>query len=134
MIDAELTERVRTALKGGRGIAGMRRFGGIAFLLNGNLMVAASDRGLLVRAGKDAEEEALSREGAKPLVMRGRPLSGYFRVDPGVRSAAEVTSWVRLAHDFVRTLPPKQAKKKVKKPHGRRYTYRPGGVRRLDPL
>src|SRR5512138_3306365 len=117
MIDAELTERVRTALKGVRGITEMRMFSGIAFLLNGNLMVAASNRGLLVRAGADAEAEALSREGAKPLVMRGRPLTGYFRVDPSIRSAAEVTGWVRLAHDFVRTLPlkaVKAAKKKAK--------------------
>lgn len=117
MIDAELTDRVRTALKGVRGITEMRMFSGIAFLLNGNLMVAASNRGLLVRAGAEAEDEALARDGAKSLMMRGRRLTGYLRIDPSIRSAAEVTSWVRLAHDFVRTLPPKQpkaAKKKAK--------------------
>src|SRR5215475_12115234 len=115
MIDAELTDRVRTALKGVRGITEMRMFSGIAFLLNGNLMVAASDRGLLVRAGAEAESEALSRDGAKPLLMKGRRLTGYLRIDPSVRSAAEVTSWVRVAHEFVRTLPAKAAKAAKKK-------------------
>jgi len=82
-------------------------FGGTGFMLNGNLLAAASQRGLLVRVGHDRYREALSRPGARPMVMRGRTMDGYIRVDPQVLDARAVESWLQLAIGFVKTLPAK---------------------------
>ena len=71
----DLADAVRHALEGlGSGkIHEVRMFGGIGFMLNGNLLVAASDRGLLVRVGKDRHGEALERPGARAMVMLRSP-------------------------------------------------------------
>lgn len=95
-------------------------FGGIGFMLNGNLLVGASKRGLLLRVGKDAQSQALARPGTRPMEMRGRTMEGYVYVDPPVAPGA-VREWVEMARAFVRTLSPKvklkrqQAKRKNKK-------------------
>jgi TfoX/Sxy family transcriptional regulator of competence genes len=85
----------------------VKTFGGIGFMLNGNLLVGASKRGLLVRVGKEGHRKALSRPGARPMAMRGRTLAGYVRVDPEALDELAVRSWVQLAVEFVKTLPPK---------------------------
>lgn len=82
-------------------------FGGIGFMLNGNLLLGASPRGLLVRVGKHSQHEALSRPGASTMVMRGRTMDGYIRVAPQALSDVSIRSWVDLAIRFVKTLPPK---------------------------
>jgi TfoX/Sxy family transcriptional regulator of competence genes len=82
-------------------------FGGIGFMLNGNMIAAASDRGLLVRVGKEAEEAALTRPGARVMVMNGRAMSGYIQVERDLLDGRAVKSWVRLARSFVETLPAK---------------------------
>lgn len=110
MDDQELLASVRQALVGTRTIKEIKMFGGIGFMLNGNLLVAASSRGLLVRVGKDAESEALTRPGASPMLMRHRTMSGYIRVANTLDKRA-VASWVGLARAFVLTLPKKPAKK-----------------------
>jgi len=81
-------------------------FGGIGFMLNGNLLVGASKRGLLVRVGKDRQSEALAKPGTRQMEMRGRPMDGYIYVDPPIALDA-VRGWVDMAIAFVRTLPPK---------------------------
>jgi TfoX/Sxy family transcriptional regulator of competence genes len=88
-------------------------FGGVGFMLNGNLLVGASSRGLLVRAGKDAEREALTRREASPMIMRGRLMAGYVRVDAAALDQRAVASWVRLAQLFVQTLPKKKPSTKA---------------------
>ena len=67
----ELARRVRQALARRKGVEEKRMFGGIGFMLNGNLVAAASRRGLLLRVGKDRQAEALAQSGARPMVMRG---------------------------------------------------------------
>ena len=81
-------------------------FGGIGFMLNGNLLVGASKRGLLLRVGKDRQSQALAKPGTRQMEMRGRPMDGYIYVDPPVELDA-VRGWVDMAIAFVRTLPPK---------------------------
>jgi hypothetical protein len=88
-------------------------FGGIGFMLNGNLLVGASKRGLLLRVGKDRQSEALAKPGTRLMEMRGRPMDGYVYVDPPIEPAA-VRGWVRMATAFVRTLPPKTKAKPTK--------------------
>jgi TfoX/Sxy family transcriptional regulator of competence genes len=107
----DLSAKVRAALSGAGAIREVRMFGGIGFMLDGNMVVAASRRGLLVRVGKERQRDALSRPGARPMIMRGRVMQDYVYVDAPAISAASVRTWVGLACGFVRTLPPKAAKR-----------------------
>jgi TfoX/Sxy family transcriptional regulator of competence genes len=109
MTGNDLADVVRKALTdlGAQKIREVKMFGGIGFMLNGNLLVGASGRGLLVRVGKDAQPEALKRRGARPMVMRGRTMEGYVYVDPPELATRTVKTWVDLSIRFVRTLPAK---------------------------
>jgi TfoX/Sxy family transcriptional regulator of competence genes len=109
MNEQDLLAAVRESLAAVREI---KMFGGIGFMLNGNLLVAVSSRGLLARVGKEAEREALTRAGASPMIMRGRMMSGYIRVDASALDEHAVDSWVHLARAFVKTLPKKKPKLK----------------------
>jgi TfoX/Sxy family transcriptional regulator of competence genes len=103
-----LAESVRTALADAGMVREVKMFGGIGFMLNGNLVAAASKRGLLVRVGSERRDDALARVGARPMVMRGRTMDGYIYVDPPALTGRAVRTWLRLAVDFVQTLPPKE--------------------------
>jgi TfoX/Sxy family transcriptional regulator of competence genes len=109
-IDEKLSGHVRAALAGADGVSEVKMFGGIGFMLNGNMVAAASDRGLLVRVGEAGRAEALAR-GAAPMIMNGRTMKGYFRIT-GKLDARTVKSWLRPACAFVETLPTKKAKAK----------------------
>ena len=104
-----LTARIRTALGRFKAVREVRMFGGIGFMLNGNLVAAASQRGLLLRVGADGQKDALKQKGTRPMVMRGRPMKDYVYLDPPALGAAAVDAGLRLALDFVRTLPAKPA-------------------------
>ena len=115
MSDLELAGAVRSALSRVKAVSEVKMFGGIGFMLNGNLLVGASSRGLLLRVGKDRQSQVLSRPGTRPMEMRGRIMEGYVYVDPPIASDA-VRGWVDMARSFVRTLPPKtQAKRQPAK-------------------
>jgi TfoX/Sxy family transcriptional regulator of competence genes len=103
----DLVAQVRTALAGIATIREVRMFGGIGFMLNGNMLAAASKRGLLLRVGKERQPDALSRPGARPMEMRGRVMEGYVYVDPPALTGDAMQKWLQLALAFVRTLPPK---------------------------
>jgi len=112
-IDQKLTDHVRAALSDAKPVREVKMFGGIGFMLNGNMVAATSDRGLLVRVGEPGELEALTRPGAEPMLMNGRKMKGYIRVK-GTLDARSVKAWLRLARAFVETLPAKQATAKAK--------------------
>ena len=114
----EIEASVRVALAGKPSMHEVKMFGGIGFMLNGNMLVAVSKRGLLVRVGKDAEAEALSRPGARPMEMRGRAMAGYVFVAPEALTDTNIADWLTLARSFVAALPPKDksaTKKGMKK-------------------
>jgi len=115
----DLAASVRVALTGAGTVREVRMFGGIGFMLNGHLIAGASQRGLLVRVGKERQAEALGRPGARPMVMRGRAMEGYIRVAAPALDARTVQFWVRLAVRYVRTLPPKSAARKPRPARGR---------------
>jgi len=117
--DQELATNVRAALAGTGTIREVRMFGGIGFMLNGNLVAAASRRGLLLRVGKDRQNEALVQVGARPMVMHGRTMEGYVYVDPPALNKQAVENWLRLAVAFVQTLP-RKTKGKPKQRKGQR--------------
>ena len=112
-IDEDLAERMRAALSGTGAVREVRMFGGLCFMLNGNMLAGTSKRGLLVRVGKDQHSDALARPGAKPMEMAGRSMEGYILVDPAPRDERALREWLELATAFVKTLPPKLAKSKT---------------------
>src|SRR5215471_9293402 len=111
-LDEDLAERVRVALTGTGAVQEVKMFGGLCFMLNGNMVAGTSKRGLLVRVGKDQQANALARPGAKPMEMTGRLMEGYIFVDPPPPDDRGLQDWVALAVASVRTLPPKLPKPK----------------------
>src|SRR5215471_107735 len=109
--DEELAATVRAALSGTGDIREVKMFGGIGFMLNGNLVAAASRRGLLLRVGKARQSEALAQSGARPMVMRGRTMDGYVYLDSPALSTQAVLTGLRLAVAHVQTLTPKTKRK-----------------------
>ena len=105
--DQELAASVRAGLSGTGAIREVKMFGGIGFMLNGNLIAGASDRGLLVRVGKARQREALALPGARPMQMRGRTMEGYVYVDLTALHDRAVQACIRLALPHVLSLPPK---------------------------
>jgi TfoX/Sxy family transcriptional regulator of competence genes len=111
-VDEDLAARMRVALAGTGTVREVRMFGGLCFMLNGNMVAGTSKRGLLVRVGKEQQSDVLARPGAKPMEMTGRPMEGYVFVDPPPRDDRSLQDWLELAVAFVKTLPPKPAKSK----------------------
>jgi TfoX/Sxy family transcriptional regulator of competence genes len=118
-VDENFAAAVRAALAGAGTIREVKMFGGTGFMLNGNMAAALSKRGLLVRVGKDRQQEALGRPGARPMEMRGRTMEGYIYVDPPALTGSTVQSWLQLAVAFVQTLPPREAGSKPAQTKGK---------------
>jgi TfoX/Sxy family transcriptional regulator of competence genes len=107
--DEALAARVRALLKGEDAISEKRMFGGLAFLLEGNMAVSASGNGgLMVRVDPAEGERLVASTVAVPMVMRGREMAGWLRVAEGLDSDDELATWVRRGTDYARTLPPKE--------------------------
>jgi TfoX/Sxy family transcriptional regulator of competence genes len=107
--DDPLLRKVRAALSGAGAIHEVKMFGGVGFMLDGNMLAGVSKRGLLLRVGKDRYQEALARPGTRPMEMRGRAMEGYVYVDPQGLTEAEIRARLLEASAFVRTLPRKSA-------------------------
>ena len=111
--EAELVEWVRAAL-GAVETESVRMFGGTGFMLAGNLLAAASKRGLLLRVGEAQREQVLARQGARPMVMHGRVMRDYVYLDSSGLDRKVTGECLRLALKFVGTLPPNAARQKRK--------------------
>jgi hypothetical protein len=114
-LDEDLAERMRAVLAGTGAVREVRMFGGLCFMLNGNMVAGASKRGLMVRVGKEQQSNALARPGAKRMEMTGRPMEGYVFVDPPPPDDLSLQEWIGLALAFVKTLPPKLSKSKPRR-------------------
>jgi len=110
--DEKLADRIRGALEGAGAVREVKMFGGLCFMLNGNMVAGTSRRGLLVRVGKDQQPQALTRPGTRAMEMSGRLMEGYVFVDPPPRDERALRDWLELGVAFVRTLPPKSPKLK----------------------
>jgi TfoX/Sxy family transcriptional regulator of competence genes len=108
--DEQLAERLRDMLAGEPGVSEKKMFGGLAFLINGNMSVSASSQGgLMLRAAPDEIDGLLKGPHAQPLVMRGRAMQGWMRVAPeGLRTKRELERWVKRGVGYARSLPPKR--------------------------
>jgi TfoX/Sxy family transcriptional regulator of competence genes len=106
--DEALAHRVRELIGDEDGLSEQRMFGGLGFLLDGNLSVGVSPRGLLVRVGPDGAEQALGKPGARAMEMRGRTMRGWILVDPDtLATKRELAAWVSRGVGFARSLPAK---------------------------
>jgi TfoX/Sxy family transcriptional regulator of competence genes len=105
--DEALAARVRERVSREPSWSERRMFGGAAFLVGGNLAVGVSRDDLLVRVGKDAHAEAMSRRGVRPFDMTGRPSPGWVVVSPdGYADASTFAAWVDQGIALARSLPP----------------------------
>lgn len=106
--DESLAARIREVLDHQVGIEAKEMFGGIGFLLNGNMLVGVWKENLIVRVGADAYEEALAEPSVVEFDITGRPMSGWVMVEPeGMDEDDDLKKWIGRAVDFVRKLPGK---------------------------
>ena len=107
--DEQLAERIRRLIGDEPGVIEKKMFGGLAFLIDGNMSVSASGQGgLLLRVDPEQTDALLEEPHAEPFVMRGRVMDGWLRVDAaGVGDDDELEPWVRRGVAYARTLPPK---------------------------
>ena len=105
--DEGVAERIRQALSGKENLTEKKMFGGLAFLLNGNMLVGVMANRLLVRTGPKEHGNALKRPHAGPMTFTGKPMRGFVVVEPaGFANGQDLRSWISLALGYVRELPP----------------------------
>ncbi len=108
--DEDLANRIRELIAADPAVSEKKMFGGLAFLVNGNMAVSASGAGGLLLRVDPAEAEALrNKPNAHPFVMRGREMDGWLRVDAdGVKTKRQLERWVTRGVAYATTLPPKR--------------------------
>ena len=108
--DVDLADRIRELLAGRRAVTEQRMFGGLAFLVNGNMAIAASGQGgVLVRADPAEADGLVAKTAAENAVMRGRPMQGWLRVAPEhLRTKRHLEKWVKIGSEYAASLPRKQ--------------------------
>ena len=108
--DEDLAHRIRALVGTERGVSEKKMFGGLAFLVGGNLAIAASGQGgILVRVGAERSDELAATTAATVAVMRGRPMAGWLRVDGDrLSTKAQLAAWVDRGVGYARTLPAKR--------------------------
>lgn len=106
--DQTLAGRIRDVLVSGRSIEEKKMFGGLGFLLDGNMLVCVWKTTLIVRIGPDSYEDALREPDVREFDITGKPMKGWIMVEPdGVEDDAQLAAWIERAMAFVKTLPPK---------------------------
>jgi TfoX/Sxy family transcriptional regulator of competence genes len=107
--DEDLADRIRELVGGEVGLSEKKMFGGLAFLLNGNMAVAASGQGgLLVRVDPAEGDSLVSTTSAEPMEMKGRTMTGWLRVaGDAVTTKKQLAAWVKRGTSYARGLPPK---------------------------
>jgi TfoX/Sxy family transcriptional regulator of competence genes len=106
--DEGLAQRLRERLADTGAVVEKRMFGGLAFMVDGNMCVGVMGEELIARVGPEATEAALGRPGSRLFDFTGRPMKGWVMVEPGALEDDDtLVGWVELALAYVRTLPPK---------------------------
>jgi TfoX/Sxy family transcriptional regulator of competence genes len=107
--DEDLANRIRALIAAEDGLTEKKMFGGLAFLIDGNMSVGVSGQGgLMVRVDPDQTEELVAKPHARPFEMRGREMRGWLRVDDeGLRTKRQLEPWVRRGIAYARALPAK---------------------------
>ncbi len=107
--DTDLADRIRELVSAERGVEEKAMFGGLAFLIDGNMSVAVSGKGgLMVRVPPDETDKLVGRANVEPMVMAGRETRGWVRVSgDGVKTKRQLQAWVSRGVDYAKSLPPK---------------------------
>ena len=107
--DEDLANRIRELIAGEAGLTEKKMFGGLAFLIGGNMAVAASGQGgLMVRVDPEQTGQLVGKPHAKPMVMRGREMDGWLRVAAdAVATDEQLERWVQIGVGYAGSLPPK---------------------------
>lgn len=108
--DEELAARIRELIGSEPNLSEQKMFGGLAFLIGGNMAVAASGQGgILVRVDPAQSEKLVATTSASPMEMRGREMQGWLRVDAAsLRTKSQLSKWVELGTAYARSLPAKR--------------------------
>ena len=108
--DERLADRIRELLASERGVEEQKMFGGLAFLIGGNMAVAASGQGgALVRVDPEESDRIVARTNARPMEMRGRQMDGWLRVAPeDLRTKRQLQKWVTIGATYAHSLPAKR--------------------------
>jgi TfoX/Sxy family transcriptional regulator of competence genes len=108
--DEDLANRIRELIASERGLTEKKMFGGLAFLIGGNMAIAASGQGgLLVRVAPEETEALVAKPHASRFEMRGRAMDGWLRVDAeGVPTKRQLEPWVKRGVAYARSLPAKR--------------------------
>ncbi len=106
----DLADRIREVVGAEPDLTEQRMFGGLAFLVGGRMAIAAgSGGGVMVRADPGVADEVVESGEAEPMVMRGRPMRGWLRVEPDrLGTGEQLTRWVDMGVGYARSLPPKR--------------------------
>lgn len=112
--DELLANRIRELIGAHPDVTEQKMFGGLAFLIGGNMAIAASGQGgVLVRVDPSKSQSIAGKSDAETAVMRGRPMDGWLRVaDEHVSSQRQLGKWVKLGVDYAGSLPPKTKAKR----------------------
>lgn len=107
--DEELANRLREVLQGERGLTEKRMFGGLAFLINGNMAVSASGQGgLLLRVDPAETDSLVQQPHVRRFEMRGREMDGWVRVDAeAIETDEDLRRWASIGVSYARSLPSK---------------------------
>lgn len=106
--DETLAERIRQHLMGRNNVAERKMFGGIGFLLNGNMLVGVWKEALIARVGPDEYRDALLEVHVKEFDITGRPMKGWVLVESaGINTGEQLSDWIEKALAFVGKLPRK---------------------------
>jgi hypothetical protein len=107
--DEDLANRIRELLASEKDVTEKRMFGGLAFLIGGNMSVSASGQGgLLLRCDPEQTDQLIRKPHARRFEMRGRAMDGWLRIDPeGVRTKRQLAPWVKVGVSYARSLPSK---------------------------
>lgn len=105
--NAKLAERIRAELEGIPFVE-KKMFGGVGFLLHGNMAVGAYKEDMIVRVAPEKHSQLLKKAGAKLFDITGRPMKGWLAIEPnGYKTAKQLASWVKEGIEYTLTLPPK---------------------------
>jgi TfoX/Sxy family transcriptional regulator of competence genes len=107
--DEDLANRIRELVAGEPGVTEKKMFGGLAFLIGGNMAVSASGQGgILLRVDPEQSDALAAKPHAEVAVMRGREMTGWLRIAPeGLKTKRQLEPWVRRGVAYARSLPPK---------------------------
>ena len=106
--DEQLAERVRAALEGSEGLTERKMFGGLAFMINGNMACGIVRDELMLRLGAEGADAALELPHVRQMDFTGRPMTGMVYIERSGLGESELSGWVEQAAAFTHSLPPKK--------------------------